>query len=394
MVTLADGHATGLLSGVRILDVTRLLPGPYATMLLRTLGAEVIKIEDTQQGDYLRALSPAVFDMLNAGNRSVALDLKQEAGRMLFRKLLAKADALIEGFRPGVAARLGIDYPQLHETYPRLVYCSVTGYGQSGPYADWPGHDVNYQGIAGSLPPDTPGAPLRQTPILPVADVAAAYNAALAMVAALFAQARSGHGAYLDISLTDAAASFAMPLHIASVISSGTGFNPTLEWQAVAYGAYQCADGLWLTLGVVEEKFWAAVCRVIGQDDWITEYPTSQARYQARELIETELRRTLATRPRAEWLAAFRAADAPAAPLNAPQEAPNDPQLVARGWLATEGRQTYMGFPAVSPAFPAMQRGRGPLLGEHTEALLREAGARDEELAIAQAKGAIVSHEQ
>ncbi|HLY32585.1 MAG TPA: CoA transferase, partial [Ktedonobacterales bacterium] len=198
---MTNDQRRGPLAGVRILDLTRLLPGPYATMLLRSLGAEVVKIEDTQQGDYLRTLSPSVFAMLNAGNRSVALDLKQNVGRALFARLLAQADALIEGFRPGVAARLGVAYPQLREQYPRLVYCSVTGYGQTGPYADWPGHDVNYQGIAGSLAlDDFSGERLRQAPILPVADVASAYSAALAITAALVGRASTGQGIYLDVS--------------------------------------------------------------------------------------------------------------------------------------------------------------------------------------------------
>ena len=259
------------LHNARILDLTRLLPGAVCTMLLRDLGADIIKIEDPQTGDYARLMPPlidgmgAFFQASNRGKKSIAIDLKSAAGQTVLHRLVSSADVLIEGFRPGVTTRLGADYETLRAVNPRLVYCSLSGWGQTGPYAPLSGHDLNYiarNGLLGAdLTPATPGAQ--------VADVSGAYVAVMGILAALLQRQTTGAGDYLDVALSEAA----MPLALTAWVEAQTANTAddfiSLRGESACYRVYQCADGEPVALGAVEAKFWANFCRAVEQPAWI-----------------------------------------------------------------------------------------------------------------------------
>ena len=261
------------LQSTRILDLTRLLPGAVCTMLLGDLGAEIIKVEDPQTGDYARTMPPlidgmgAFFRSSNGGKKSIAIDLKSAAGQAVLHRLVKSADVLIEGFRPGVTARLGADYETLSAINPRLVYCSLSGWGQTGPYAPLSGHDLNYiarDGVLGAdLQPGTPGAQ--------VADISGAYVAVMGILAALLQRQSTGAGDYIDVALSEAA----MPLALAAWVEAQTtpadnGFI-SLRGENACYRVYRCADGEPMALGAVEAKFWANFCRAVERPEWIAQ---------------------------------------------------------------------------------------------------------------------------
>lgn len=255
-----DSNANGLLAGVRVLDLSIWRPGPYATQLLVELGADVVKIEPPG-GDPMRVF-PTLFAVLNAGKRSVAVDLKDAGERDAVLAVARDADAVVEGFRPGVVRALRVDAESVRRVNPSVVYCSISGYGQDGPLAGVPGHDVNYQAWAATLEPRTADdAPVVPRP--PIADLAGGAYAALAVCAALVRRSRTGEGESIDVSMTD-------------VLASWTSAVPPLtlpDGQEVGghvagYGTFRAADGGWVALGVIsEDHFWAGLTRVLGLDD-------------------------------------------------------------------------------------------------------------------------------
>ena len=268
------------LDGTRVLDLTRLLPGAYATLLLVDLGAEVIKIEDPRGGDTMRALGPAYFDALNRGKRSVTLDLRSAGDRPVLDALLETADVVVDSFRPSTASRLRVDAASLRARHPRLVCASMIGFPRGSDRAEQAAHDINYQSLAGLLtPPRTPG-PL-------VADIGAAMQTAVAILAALVERQRTGAGAAVDVPLADAAHAWAL-------------FPTTGDFESACYTLYQTADGQWLALGALEEKFWRAFCERLGRPDFI---PLQHARqFDA-------IRAVLRSKTRDEWLAVFEGVD-------------------------------------------------------------------------------------
>jgi alpha-methylacyl-CoA racemase len=314
----------GPLHGVRILDLTRLLPGAYATLLLVDLGAEVTKIEDPRGGDTMRTLrgGPSrYFEPLNRGKRSVTLDLRSPDAAAVLDALIARADVLVESFRPSTARRLGVDAGTLRARHPRLIHASISGFGQSGPYMERAAHDINYQALAGLLrPPALPG-PL-------VGDIGSAQQAALAIVAALVERGRTGTGRAIDISIHDAARAWAM-------------FPTTSDLAQACYNVYQTADGRWLALGALEAKFWSGFCERLGVVQTAT--------------VE-EIRARLRTRSRDEWLDHFAGTDVCLTAVHTPEEAGQDPHLVAR---------------AASDVAAATS---APALGANTDATLEAAG--------------------
>jgi alpha-methylacyl-CoA racemase len=298
------------LKGVRVLDLSRLLPGAYCTLRLAALGAEVIKVEEPGRGDYLRDMAPELFGLVNRGKRSVALDLR--GGRSDFLRLAATADVIVESFRPGTLERLVGD-PR--EACPRLIVCSLSGYGPDGPYRDWPGHDVNYLSITGYLGLQRhPGA----DPVLPptpLADVLGGLEAAMAILAALLQPERGGT---LRLSLLEAARSV-MTLPWAGGIATTllTGGYP-------GYGVYRTADGRHLGVGALEPQFWAALCQGLGRPDLTWLRATDAA------ACEAGLRSVFALQPLAHWIATL-PAEACVTPVLTLAEALDDPQVRARG---------------------------------------------------------------
>ncbi len=339
-----------MLGGITVLDFSLQLPGPYATMLLRALGARVISVEPPG-GDPAREFDPRMVETLDSGKDRLEIDLKQRGALEVVHRLTAGADVVVEGFRPGVAARLGIGYDDLRAHRADLVYCSISGYGQTGPYRLVAGHDVNYLGVGGGL---GSGAGESGQIGIPLVDLATGTSAALSIAAALFARARTSAGAYLDLAMLDSAVFWSQIK--AGHGTAGGGGEPAVE---PGYGVFTAADGKRLTLGAVEEKFWSRLCAVLG---WSEREPTSPS---AHEDVAGEL----AKRPRAEWLTLLAAADVPAAPVNEADEIAADEQVVERQLYAPDGS----GIPMLRPPLPASTIA-APRVPVPVDALLAEFG--------------------
>ena len=331
------------LTGVRVLDLTRLLPGAYATLLLADLGADVVKVEDPRGGDGMRHLSARLtptrdaggaasyFELLNRGKRSITLDLRAPPAVRVVEALLARADVVVDSFRPSTARRLGVDADTLRARHPRLVCASISGFGRTGPYAEKAAHDINYEALAGLLtPPAMPGAL--------IGDIGAAMQAAIAILAALFQREQTGAGSVVDVPIHDAALAWSM-------------FPSTADLESACYTIYETADGEWLALGALEPKFWRGFCERIGRPDLI---PLQQASGDEGSRVLSEVRAILCSRTRADWLSRFADADVCLTPLLTPREVARDRHVVARRLLNREGS--------------------APALGADTDAVLEEAG--------------------
>ncbi|WP_332898951.1 CaiB/BaiF CoA transferase family protein [Haladaptatus sp. CMSO5] len=368
------------LSGIRVLDLTRLLPGPYATQLLADLGADVIKVEDTGAGDYARAMPPltdegigAVFDGVNRGKRSVAINLKADAGREAFYKLVEHADVVFESFRPGVTDRLGIDYDTLTEYNPKLVYCSLSGFGQTGPLADAVGHDLNYIGLAGLLDmtrEDETAKP--QIPGYPTADMAGGLFCAFSIVSGLLSRELGSGGSYVDVSMADVVLSFshalAAPAFDGETPRPGeTSLTGGYPW----YDVYAAKDG-YVTLAALEPKFWEAFCEAVGRPDLVAVHGTTDP--AERDALREELSNLFAGKTRDEWVEQLADVDAAFGGVYTLSEALDHPQLASRGIIRRpEDGRPRIGFPAVTDRTRDTDESL-PEQGEHTEAVLRDVG--------------------
>ncbi|MBE3557529.1 MAG: CoA transferase [Firmicutes bacterium] len=375
----------GPLKGVRVLDLTRLLPGPFATLLLNRLGADVLKVEDPKHGDYLRELAPDSFEVLNAGKTSISIDLKQSEGRDFFLRLVERADVLIESFRPGVASRLSIDYQSLKPRNPALIYASLSGYGQTGPLCDWPGHDLNYLGLIGGL--DFSEETVLPNP-LPVADESSGILMALTIASLLFRRRSSGEGAYVDLSMSDAAAFFALPMRAQQILHPQ---QHEVLGTLPGYGTYLCADGLWMSVGAIEDKFWRGLCESLDHPEWVEQYPSAFIRSKNSKWLDNQLREMLLQRRREEWLALLVRNDVPVAPVHPPREAISDSQIQARCLIKAQADRVLFYFPALVSTWVPQEPARAPELGEQTEELLSQMGVSKERLKQLEAAGIVRS---
>ncbi len=382
------------LDGVRVLDLTRYLPGPYATQLLADAGADVIKIEDTSTGDPARWMSfesdeseGTLFAAVNRGKRSVALDLKSAAGREAFFDLASEADALIEGFRPGVTERLGVDYDSLREHTPDIVYCSLSGYGQTGPYRTRAGHDLNYAAFSGLLDMTrADGDAKPEMPGVPVGDMAGGLFAAFSVVGALCSRALGNTGGeYIDVAMTDVLLSFSQALAPdalggATPRPGETALTGALPW----YGVYETADGGYVTIAALEPPFWQAFCETVGREDLIDAHMSEDE--ATRAALREELDGIFAAKTRDEWESAFEDSDATVDPVRTLSEALDHPQTDYRGVVHPQNPER-IGFPARSSNHADPAAGV-PAHGAHTESVLREAGYTDDGLAELRESGA------
>jgi crotonobetainyl-CoA:carnitine CoA-transferase CaiB-like acyl-CoA transferase len=387
---------TGPLAGVRVLDLTRLLPGGYCTLLLADLGADVVKVEEPGRGDYLRWMVPtvdgeaAMHRALNRGKRSVVLDLKHPDGTAVLRRLAARSDVLVESFRPGVLDRLGLGHEALRREHPGLVTCAITGYGRDGPYRDRVGHDLNYLGYGGilGLTGEAGGPPV--IPAVQIGDLGGGgMAAALGIVAALLERSRTGRGRFVDVSMLDGVVSW-LSVHAGAYLATGEeperGRMP-LSGGYACYRVYRAGDGRDLTVAALEPRFWAALCTALGLPELEAEQFGPPERQRE---IADRLQQTLATRPRDEWLAVLEPLEACVGPVNTIGEALDDPQVRHRGMVAeVAGR-------AVGPASPLRFDGASgtasrpaPGLGQHTAEVLSETGFSDHEIAGLRARGAV-----
>ncbi|HMF96862.1 MAG TPA: CaiB/BaiF CoA-transferase family protein [Vicinamibacterales bacterium] len=352
------------LLGVRVIDLTRLLPGAYATLLLANLGAEVIKVEDPHGGDGMRGLgarlkpshyvdpTTSYFDLLNGGKRSVTLDLRHADATPVLDALLARADAVVDSFRPSTARRLGVDAGTLRARHPRLICASITGFGRPGPYTEVAAHDINYQALAGLLDPPAMPGPL-------IGDIGAAMQTAIGILAALIERQHTGEGSVVEVQIHEAALAWSM-------------FPTSSDLESACYTMYETADGEWLALGALESKFWRGFCERIGRADLI---PLQHATGEEGARVMAEVRAILGSRPRAEWLAMFADADVCLTPIHTPAEVAVDPHLVSR-----RGR--------VKPDI-TNERRIAPGLGADTDAVLEESGVGSDQRARLRSRGLI-----
>ena len=387
------------LAGVRVLDLTRLLPGPMCTLYLADLGADVVKVEDTAAGDYARTLHPpharsqrtsAWYRALNRNKRSIALDLKNPAGRDAFLRLARDTDVVVEGNRPGVVTALAVDYDAVSAINPGVVYCALTGYGQTGPRARTPGHDINYLGYAGTLEyTGTRGGPPALAN-LQIADLlGGAASAAIAILAALYGAARTGRGRYIDVAMADAVLAHQILL-LGALEDAGEiaeRGSDLLTGGVPCYGVYPTADGRWLAVGALEAKFWRALCDVLDRPDLVLlQLATGPEGERAREALAA----IFASAPLAHWRARLEAVDCCVSPILTFEEALADPQFVSRSMVLSRpdgARQLAPPFKLAPSAFDVTRD--APAQGEHTEEVLREAGFDEQAIAALLRDGAV-----
>lgn len=383
------------LRGVRVLDLSRLLPGPFCSLLLADMGADVVKVEAPEGGDYARWYPPLVegggygafFGSINRGKRSLALDLKHPQGREAFLRLVAGADVVLESFRPGVLGRLGLDWEVLRGVNRGLVMCAISGHGQDGPYAQRAAHDMNVLAISGVL--DQIGE-ARGRPVVPgiqAADVASALYAATAISAALVQRARTGEGAYLDVSMGEAALAFHIPVQAECAARGGDlgRGEDLLSGGVPCYGVYETGDGRYLSVGALEPMFWGRFLGVIGLTEFASQGLSTG---EDGEAVRRAVAKRIAEEPLAVWQARFAGVDACVEPVLTPSEVRAHPQFAARGVFFEVG-----GLPQVATPLLDLE-GRGgvlapPGLGAHGPEVLTEAGFSAEEIAGLVACGAV-----
>ncbi len=388
-----------LLSGVRVLDLSLQLPGPFCTMMMADYGADVVKIDEPSP----RARNPFAAEdpgtgpldrYLNRGKKSVTLNLKSAEGQEIFRKMAATADVVVEGFRPGVVKRLGVDYETLSAANPGLVYCSISGYGQTGPMRDVAGHDVNYLSYAGVL--GLSGRPEVPPTLLPVqvGDVYGGSMMALSgILMALLSRQRTGKGAWIDISMTDGSvASLAIPASnlLGGGIPQERGALP-LAGMLPCYDAYRCADGGYVSLGGLEPWFWKKLVTRLGREDF------DELQYAAGESAEgvrRDLQAIFLGKTRDEWIRLFEGEDVCISPVLSLDEAMSHPNTVARRMVVDVGSplggtEPQLGLPIKIAGEEERAPGRAPRLGEHDDPVLEELGYSGEEIAGLRARGVI-----
>jgi CoA:oxalate CoA-transferase len=366
---------TDTLRGIRVLDLTRMLAGPYATMLLADMGAEVIKVEDPA-GDPIRRMGPpfepdgrsAYFMAVNRNKRSVVLDLRSEPDRDRFLRLVGTADAVVDNFRPGVMERLRLTPEHLRAVKPDVVTCSLTAFGGDGPYRDLPAFDLVLQAMGGgmSITGEPGGQPTRSG--VPIGDLAGGVFAALAVCAALLRRARTRQGEHVDLSLLDVQVS--LLTYVAQYhLTDGRVPGPigTAHQSVVPYQAFATADGH-VVIAVFGERFWAPLCRVLGLDDLAAAYPDNASRHAHREEVVARLQRRLAERTTGEWVRELWAAAVPCGPVSTIDRVLRDPQVRHRGMVVHDGERELLGNPIKTGAPDRFRP--APALGEANTDLL------------------------
>ncbi len=383
-----------LLKGIRVLDLTRLLPGPLLTLFLADLGAEVIKIEDTEQGDYLRWMLLSgngqnnLFSVLNRDKKGIRLNLKLPDGIEVFKELSRRADVIVEGFRPGVMDKLGVGYPAIKEVNPAIVYCSLSGYGKDGPYSSCAGHDLNYIGVAGAL--GVTGG--RNRPVIPgvqIGDIGGGSLTAFgAIMLGLYNKERTGKGMYLDIAMTDSLLSFMAPYlpYLKTDMKRG---EMELSGSIPSYNVYRTRDGKFVTLAALEPKFWDRFLRMVDRTDLRED---QLARGRDFERVYNELQQVFQSKTREEWVEFFKDEDVCVAPVNEIDEIMEDPHIVSRGMFGYAGIGDTRSLTIMNPFYRDRQlrpREKAPEAGEHTVEILRQAGYSEQRIEQLKKNGAI-----
>lgn len=363
----------GALSGIKVIDMSRLLPGPYCSMILADHGARVIAVEDK------RFLADGLFfDPVNRNKEHISLNLKTEEGKEIFFKLIKDADVFMEGFRPGVAGKLGIDYESVRKVNPGIIYCSITGYGQTGPHRDRVGHDANYLSISGVL--DIIGEKDR-APAIPgvqIADIAGGgMNAAIGILLALFAREKTGAGQYIDISMTDSMVSFLpVPLFFRQITGQVTNRGDSfLSHRYACYNTYETADGRYISIGAVENRFWKRLCEIMGVPGYTPLQYDETRRAEITEFMRTAFRK----KTLAEWEIILSSEDVCWGRVQNLSEVLEDPLFAEREMIieftSKDGKKSKaLGIPVKLSETPGTVRTPPPRFGENTEEILSELG--------------------
>ncbi len=382
------------LDGFRVLDLSRFMSGPYTTMVLAELGADVVKVERFPEGDDSRRLGPKVngesypFGMPNRSKRSLALDLKSTAGRDVFLRLAAESDLVIENFRPGVVRRLGIDYDSVRVVRPDILYCSISGFGQTGPYRDRPGFDIMAQGVGGFLrmtgQPD--GRPTKVG--IAINDIAAGATAIYSVMAAQMMRQRTGEGQYIDISLVDAGLAWTL-WEAGAYFGNGEIPAPsgTRHRRSTPYQAYVTSDGF-VTIGANTDRLWQRLCRdVLERPDWLEDprFVSLHDRMAHIDELEREIEAVTKTRTTMEWVEICDKAGVPGGPVLTYDETLDDPHVIARDMVVDLehpiiGPVRTVGTGARFSGLDFAVRGPAPWLGQHTAEVLAERGLTDDEI--------------
>ncbi|MRH42033.1 CoA transferase [Aquibacillus halophilus] len=376
------------LAGMRVLDLTQVLAGPYCTMCLADMGADVIKIEKYPNGDDTRALGPFineesyVYMMVNRNKRSIRLNLKEEEGKEILYNLVRHADVFIENFRPGVAAKLGIDYDTLAKLNKELIYCSISGYGQTGPYKDKGGYDIMAQGLSGimSFTGDKGGRPVKTG--IALHDIAAGNTAVQSILTAYIHRLTGGSGQYIDLSLVDSGLAWTV-WEAASYFGKGEVPTPngTAHRLATPYQGFKTKDG-YILVGAANQKLWMKFCsEVVEKEEWITDsrFCTNDDRIANISILEEEIEKILVNQSSTYWLDLLEKANIPSGPIYSYDQTLNDPHINERDMIIEydhpkAGKVKTLGFPAKYSKTPGEISRPAPTLGEHTEEVLKELG--------------------
>lgn len=384
------------LSGFRVLDLTRLLPGPVCTLHLADFGADVIKVEDTGAGDYARTLGAKpgevapVFLAINRNKRAIRLDLKKAEGVAVFLRLVKNAHVVVESFRPGVVDRLGVGYAACSKANPGIVYCSISGYGQDGPYKNLAGHDINYCGYAGLVDQVGIADGDPAIPNLQIADIlGGAVVPAMGILAALLDAQRSGKGRHVDVAMTEGVLAHNLQA-LAAVATTGKVLprgEDFLSGREPCYAVYRTADGRHMAVGALERKFWERVCDVLSRPDlkachW-------EVREKSAQWGIEQMREIIGAQPQAHWVEKFSGEDCCVTPVLSLEESLEDPQVVAREMVVRHEGSLQFAPPLRFSEYAFGVERSAPGSGEHTEEILGEAGYGKAEVAALRAAAVI-----
>jgi crotonobetainyl-CoA:carnitine CoA-transferase CaiB-like acyl-CoA transferase len=396
----------GPLSGLKVVDLTHVMAGPTCTLMLADMGAEVIKVEKTPRGDDTRHMVPpkiadeaASFLMMNRNKRGIVLDLKTKGGAAILRRLIAKADVVVENFGPGVMDRFGFGYEALHKDYPGLIYCSLSGFGRTGPYKDRRGFDLVAQAMSGimSFTGERPGGP----PVkcgAPLSDITAGIIAALGILAAYTHKLKTGEGQWVETSLFEAAL---VQTYWQSAIALATGVAPKAMGSAhplnAPYQAFEASDG-WIVVGGANQKNWMLMLEAMGATELASDrrFLTSSDRMANLKELEAELSQRFRGKPAQYWLDALEERGVPCGPVQDMLQALSDPQTLSREMVvevdhSTLGAVKTLGLPIKFSSTPGKVRSGAPLYGEHTREVLREYGFDEHEITMFEKEGAVVA---
>ena len=375
------------LNGIRVLDVTQVMAGPYCAMLLCDLGADVVKVEMPPHGDASRRMAGArgtdspAFNAVNRGKRGIVVDMKADRGREVVVRLAGAADVFVENARPGVMDRMGLGYSDLRRVNPGLVYASISGYGQTGPHGDRGGFDLVAQGVSGimSVTGEPGGPPVKAG--IPLTDLGAGLFAAIGILAALQHRARTGEGQHVDTSLVEAGVALSV-WEATEFFASGQAPRPmgSAHRMSAPYQALACADG-YITIGAANDRLFERLCSLLGHTEWSSdpEYADDTVRVANRQALAARIEAVTKLRPRAHWLALFEDHGVPCGPINSYADVFDDEQIAAREMVVetdhpTLGRLRTLGSPLKMSRTPPQPGRPAPLLGQHTDDVLREAG--------------------